>query len=181
MKLINIMNSATESTQSNSFTETFNDYLNSYKGQVKSKGSDSYYHIDFVTEAYNQGYTDGKKCGKQDLIDELVNSRVERFTNQANQIYILSKHIINSVHSLGYNFKSLYINLDFDKPSVILAIPNEILIIDDFVNAAYQKIFESKRIFNKLFGELLDIGIIGADDLNETTLIDDGFGYKEDY
>jgi hypothetical protein len=51
-------------------SELFNNYLNKFKDEVRSKSSDKYYHVDVVAEAYSQGFSDGEKSGKKEFIED---------------------------------------------------------------------------------------------------------------
>src|SRR5690554_4099279 len=169
----------TKTTPSNS--ELFNKYLDSCKGEVKSRSTEGYYHVDVVADAYNQGFSDGKKSGKKEFIDLIISNEVEKFTQKANQIYILSKNVISTIIQKRYAAAGLYINLTPERPSVIISIPNEFLNNDDFVKVGYSKIHENKKIYAKLFDEMLDIGFVSSDNLEEDLLKEDGFGYIEKY
>jgi len=162
-------------------SELFQQYLTSHKDQVKDRSTEGFYHVNVVAEAYSQGFSDGEKSGKKDFISEFVKQEVEKFTDKANQIYILSKRIISFLSDKSFKVSSLHINLSFQRPSVIIAISDEQLNNDEFVKIAYSKMFEIKEIYSKLFEEYLDIGLVSSDNLDEELLKDDGFGYKENY
>lgn len=169
----------TKTRPSNS--DLFKEYLDSCKGEVKSRSTEGYYHVDVVADAYNKGFSDGKKSGKKEFIDLIISNEVEKFTQKSNQIYILSKNVIETITHHNYKVSGLYINLTPDRPSVILSIPNRYLNIDDFVKIGYSKIHENKKIYAKLFDEMLDIGFVSSDNLEEDLLKNDGFGYIEKY
>ncbi len=162
-------------------SESFHQYLKKHKAQVKDKNFDSYYPVNVVAEAYTQGFSDGEKSGKQDFISEIIKQEVEKFTQKANQIYILSKIIISYLNEKSFLVSSLHINLTFQRPSVIIAVSDKLLNNDDFVKTAYDKLFEIKNIYSKLFDEYLDVGLVASDNLDIKLLVEDGFGYKEDY
>lgn len=161
--------------------EFFQQYLTKHKDKVKNSSTEGYYHVNVVAEAYSQGFSDGKKSGEKDFISEFVKKEVEKFTNKANQIYILSQRVKEFITENSYQINSLYINLSFNRPAVIIAISNQYLNNDDFVKLVYNKIFEVKEIYTKLFNEYLDIGLVSSDNLNEDLLLEDGFDYKETY
>jgi hypothetical protein len=155
----------------------FQQYLDKYQGEIRDKGSDNYYHIDFVAEAYNQGFEDGKKSSKKDFIEDLINKEIETFMQKANQIYLLSKSIIKL-----FNANSLHINITFNRCSAIIAVKDECLNDDDFINAIYGKIFEAKESYAKLYNdEYLDLGIVSSENLDMKILEQDGYTYKEIY
>lgn len=162
-------------------SELFNQYLDSCKGQVKSRSEEGYYHVDVVAEAYSKGFSDGKKTGKEEFLKIIISNEVEKFTQKANQIYILSKNVISFLKSKEYDVTSLFINLTPNRPSVIISVSNELLNDDSFVVSAYSKIQENKKIYSKLFDEALDIGLIANDNLDVNLLKEDGFGYIENY
>ncbi len=155
----------------------FQQYLDKYQGEIRDKGSDNYYHIDCVAEAYNQGFEDGKKSSKKDFIEDLINKEIEVFLEKANRIYVLSKSIIESFHA-----NSLYLNISFNRCSAIIAVNDESLNNDDFINAIYGEIFEAKRVYAELFDdEYLDLGVVSSENLDVAILEQDGFTYKEMY
>lgn len=164
-----------------SSSDLFNKYLDTCKGEVKSRGIEGYYHVDIVADAYNQGFLDGKKSGKAVFLENLISNEIEKFTQKANQIYILSKNVISFLAQKKFNVVALYINLNPNRSSVIISVKNDILNDDTFVEIAYSKTFENKKIFSKLFNEALDIGFLASDNLDEKLLREDGFGYIEKY
>lgn len=157
----------------------FHTYLTQYKDQVREQDSDGYYHVDVVAEAYNQGFADGEKSGKKDFLDQIVKGRVERFTQKANQVYILTQRVVSFLNTHTYKIHSFHINLSAGCQQVIISADNDLLLNDDFVEKAYMKAFEMKRIFAELFDEHLDMGFVASDDLDFQVLEKDGFGYFE--
>lgn len=166
-------------TPSNS--DLFHKYLDTCKGEVKSKSSEGYYHVNVVAEAYTRGFSDGKQSGQSEFMELLISKEIEKFTQKANQIYILSKNVISLLLENKFEVSGLYINLSPNRPSVIISVANEFLNDDNFVEIAYSKVYENKKIFTKLFNEPLDIGFISSDNLDEDLLKEDGFGYIEKY
>lgn len=162
-------------------SDLFLEYLNTCKGEVKSKSQEGYYHVDVVADAYNQGFNDGEKQAKEDFMNKMIAKEIEKFSQKANQIYILSKVVIDCLEKNHFEPDGLHINLKMNKPSVIISVKNELLNNDDFVNLAYEKAFENKDIYLKLFGETLDIGFVASNDLQINILKEDGFGYSEIY
>lgn len=161
-------------------TEQFSKYISKYKDQVKTESTEEYYHVNVVAEAYNQGFSDGKNSGRKDFVDAVVKSKVEKFIQTANQVYILSQNLITFLEKKGYKADSLYINLYPRCPKVILAIRDEFLLNDNFVEVAYEKILENKAIFSKLFSPaVLDISLVSTENLDPKLLKEDGFGYEE--
>ncbi len=160
-------------------SDSFQQYLSKHKNVVRDKSSAGYYHVDVVAEAYTQGFTDGKNSGEQDFISNIVKQEVEKFTQRANQIYILSKRLISYLTKYKYCVSSLHIKLSFSKPSVIISVSDEFLNNDKFIQLAYSKMFEIKDIYSKLFDEYLDLGLVSANNLDISLLEEDGFGYKE--
>ncbi|WP_340064804.1 hypothetical protein [Ascidiimonas aurantiaca] len=176
-----IVESLEKTNTINHNSDNFNRYLDSYKGEVQNKRSEGYYHVDVVAEAYKQGFSDGKLSGKKDFLDDIISDEIELFTQKANQIYILSKNIVSILQKNNFNANSLHINLSFNRPRVIISLPNKFLNDDNCVDLAYLQINENRKIFYKLFKENLDIGLVASDHLDENILQEDGFGYQENY
>jgi hypothetical protein len=171
-----------KTTIKNGNLDSFNDYLDKCKNQARSEGSKQYFHVDVVAEAYSQGYEHGKEDGQSEFIESLIMDSFEKFNHKSNQIYILSKNVIEYItKELKQNVISLHINLTPNKPSVILSVPNDALLIDEFVDKAYNKVFDIRDIYKQLFDEMLDIGFVGSDHLDYNQIESDGFGYTEKY
>ncbi|MER2996144.1 hypothetical protein [Pontibacter populi] len=161
-------------------TDQFHNYLVQYKDHVREQGSDGYYHVDVVAEAYNQGFSDGEKSGKKDFLDQIVKGRVERFTQKANQIYILTQRVVSFLNDHKYKVHSFHINLSTKCQKVIVSVDNDLLLNDEFVEKSYTKVFEMKRIFTELFEEeYLDMSLMGSNELDLQALEENGFGYYE--
>lgn len=161
-------------------TEQFSKYINKYKDQVKTESSEEYYHVNVVADAYNKGFSDGKNSGRKDFVEAIVKSKVEKFIQKANQVYILSQNLITHLVKEGYYASALYINMYPNCPKVVLSVNDEFLLDDQFVEKAYEKILENKAIFTKLFSpSSLDISLISAENLDPKLLKEDGFGYEE--
>ena len=161
-------------------SDLFRDYIDKHKHEVRDSSSEQYYHVDVVADAYNQGFSDGEKSGRKDFLDALIKREVEKFTQKANQIYILSHRIIDYIKEIKFSANALYINLSPNRPSVIISIPNKDLTNDEFVKKSYTKLNEIKKIYTKLFNEYLDMGFVSSDNLDDSILHEDGFGYKEE-
>lgn len=158
----------------------FNTYLIDNKHQAKdSKINDLYYHVNVVAEAYSKGFSDGENIGKKDILDKLVQSTTEKFIEKANQVYLCTKSTLTALLKEQYQVHSFYINIFHQNPKVIIAVPNQILLDDNFVEFSYMKIHEVKCSFNSLFNNTLDMGIMGSEDLNSELLRKDGFEYSE--
>ena len=162
-------------------SEKFNEYIQTCKGDVKNHSAEGYYHFDKVAEAYEKGFNDGQNVGKKTFLKSFIDKEIEKFTQKANQIYILSKKVISLIEENNYKVEALYIGLSFDKPSVIISVKNETLNNDEFTKIAYTRIFKVKEIYDELFDEVLDIGLVGSDNLDEEILKDEGFDYIEQY
>lgn len=161
-------------------TDLFHSYLSNYKDQVREQSTDGYYHVDVVAEAYNQGFSDGEKSGRQDFLEQILKGRVERFAQKSNQVYILTQRVVSYLSVHKYKVHSFHINLYPSCPKVVISVDNDVLLDDEFVEKAYSKIFEMKRIFSALFDSYLDMGLIGSIDLDSQALQEDGFGYSEE-
>lgn len=162
-------------------SDLFIKYLDTCKGYVKSRASENYYPTNVVAEAYTAGFKDGKNSGEKSFLKNLVSNEIEKFTQKAQQIYILSKTLVELIQSEGYSASGLHINLSYKRPSVIISVSDEFLNNDKFVRLAYRKIHENQNIYTSLFQEYLDMGIVAADNLDENLLREDGFGYTEIY
>jgi len=167
-------------TENQTGINLFNTYLTRHQESAKqSKVNDLYYHVNVVAEAYDQGLNDGKNLGRQDFLEKVMKSSAERFAEKANQVYICTKTTLSYLNQKGYNVQSFHINIFHSNPKVIIAINNETLLNDDFVELAYTKIHEVKCTFNALFDNTLDMGLIGSDNLDLELLSQDGFEYSE--
>jgi hypothetical protein len=162
-------------------SDKFQAYLLVHKNDALSESMDGYYHADVVADAYSQGYIDGKKTGKQEFIASIIEKHKEVFSQKANQIYILTQNVVSFIRAQGYVVNSMHINLNYGNPRVIIAVPNDVLNDDVFVELAYTKIFENKQIFSKLFSDHMDIGLVASDHLDVSLLAQDGFGYAESF
>ena len=162
-------------------SELFLNYLNTRKEEVKTKSLEGYYHVNVVADAYNEGFKAGKESGEKEFLNNLIDKEIDLFTDKSNQIYILSKSVISFINKKGFSASYLFLNLKYNRPSVIIAIPEKHLINDEFVEQAYLKIHENKLIYEKLFDEVLDISFVSSKNLNNQLLLEDGFGYKESY
>jgi hypothetical protein len=172
--------STTQTQSGASGSDLFNNYLSKFKTEVRTQSSDKYYHVDVVAEAYTQGFCDGEKSGKKEFVEEMIKKQIEKFTQKANQVYILTNLMVTHIKSNGYSVNSFYINISHKCPKVIIAVNNDLLLNDEFIKTSYLKVFELKRIFSELFAVTLDMGLIGATDLDIETLSADGFEYSED-
>lgn len=161
-------------------SDLFRNYLDRYKDEAKSTSQDGYYHVDVVAEAYNQGFSDGAKSGRKEFVNNVVKQRVEEFTQKAQQVYILTQHVIVALKKEGYSVNSFYINIVHKNPQVLIAVNNQLLLEDDFITLVYQKIFEMKKIFNDLFKVTLDMGVIESEGLDIQAVTADGYEYSEE-
>lgn len=162
-------------------SESFTNYLNACKDKVKSGSTEGYYHVDVVAEAYTQGFEDGKKMGKSEFVDSIVNQNIEKFLHKANQIYILSKKIVSFISKNNYKASGLFISLNPNRPSVIISVPDSDLNNDEFVHIIYPELFEAKDVYLQIIEENFDIGLVANDNLDVKLLEEDGYGYQEIY
>lgn len=166
---------------STSGLKMFNQYLEAQKEFSSSKKiNENYYHVNVVAEAYNKGFSDGKSLGKEEFIENMIKSSVERFEEKANQVYIFIKNIISESTTNGFDVESFFLNIFEHNPRAIISVKNELLLNDEFVEFVYEKIHEIKTSFNKLFDSHLDIGLVGCENLNIDLLFEDGFQYNEE-
>jgi len=161
-------------------TDSFYIYLNRFKTEARFEKAKEFYHVDVVADAYKQGFTDGENSGKKEFIETMLTKSAEKFTAKANQVYILTNLTISYLASNGYNVNSFFINLFHVNPKVIIAVENDSLLNDDFIELAYTKVFEMKEVFSNLFGNTLDMGIVGNNELDIQALAEDGYDYSED-
>lgn len=166
-------------------TEQFQSYLRKHNDDVRSTAANNYYPANVVAEAFSEGFTAGEKSGKQagkeEIIAKLVKNRVEELTQKATQVYILTSRVINHIKKNGNKVHSFHLNIFHENPKVILAINNELLLNDEFIEDTYSKIFEIKRIFDEIFNVDLDMGLIGSNDLDLELLSEDGYEYSEQF
>jgi hypothetical protein len=172
----------TTNTEVSGYSDTFLEYLKTCKGEVKSKSTEGYYHVDIVADAYNAGFEDGKKSSDTDFLKELINNELEAFSIKAQQSYILSKNLIDFIKEKGYKADGLYIRLTYNRPcSVIVSVKEDNLNQDIFVKEVYTKLHEFQNVFRKLYNESFDISLVASDNLCVELLKEDGFGYNENY
>ena len=161
--------------------ELFQKYLRKHNNKVRHSSTDGFYPVNVVAEAYSQGFEDGSRSGQKDFVTGFIKREVDKFTDRANQVYILSKVIISHLAEKGYRCGSLHLNFSLGGPRVLLAYPGVQMLDDAFVELAYAKVFEAKDIYDKLFGEHLDMGLVSSTDLDHEVLQAEGFDYKEQY
>ena len=160
-------------------SDKFYNYLQKHKNEMREQSLEGYYHADVVADAYKQGFSDGKKSRDRDIISKIVSKEIERFAQKSTQIYILSNRIIAFLCDHNFRIKALFISIDFKRPRVLLSVPENLLLNDEFVNLAYNKISEIREIYLKLFDEYLDIGLVSSLNLEVSLLQEDGFGYQQ--
>lgn len=167
------------STIANGGSDTFVKYLRTVKDQVRKDSSDGYYHVNIVADAYSQGYTDGQQSGKKDFVAQILKDRIERFTQKANQVYILTSRLISHLNDEKYEVISFHIDPNLTCPRSLIVVETDVLNNDSFVEIAYSKIFSLKKVFNELFQDNLDMSIVGNENIEYDLLKKDGFGYTE--
>lgn len=160
-------------------TDSFNEYLSKYKSEVKRESADEYYHVDVVADAYQKGYVDGKKSGTKDLVNDVFQKHIEHFKQKSNQVYILTTRLISFLKEREYFAHSFYLDVNPTCPKVLIAVPDQYLLNDEFVKFAYNKVNELRKVFVELFGKNLDMSLVGSDNLDKESLQEDGFGYSE--
>jgi hypothetical protein len=160
-------------------TESFYKYLTQHKGQVVRESRTGYYHVDVVADAYHQGFKDGKESGKKDYLEEINKNRLDKFVQRATQVYLLTKNVVTYLEQHRFPVLSIYLDILANCPRVIISVSNDQLNNDQFVELAYAKLSEMKRIFTNLFDSNLDMGLISSEDLSQELLLEDGFGYSE--
>ena|SRR5690554_3514845 len=160
-------------------TDQFNAFLSNFKDLAIKEKAANFYHVDIVADAYNAGFNDGQKSGKQEFVEDLIKKRSEKFSHMATQVYILTQVAISHLKNEGYKSKKFFINIAHENPKAIIAVDGQMLLDDDFVKIAYAKLRELKTIFNRLFNCTFDIGLVSYDDLDEQSLIEDLYEYSE--
>src|SRR6476646_7373876 len=149
--------------QNTSGIRQFNDYLRSHSGGAKaSKISDLYYHVNVVAEAYSRGYTDGKKSAKEEVTNLILEKAKEQFIEKANQVYLSAKALVNHLSTKDYKADKIYINIFHKSPKVIVALENNMLLNDEFVEFAYTIIHDMQCSFHSLFHSTLDLSLISS-------------------
>lgn len=161
-------------------TDRFHSYLQKHKNEVQNSSSENYYPENVVADAFSEGFNAGEESGKQDFLSKLIKKKIEELTQKANQVYILTNRMVDFLKKKNYSVDSFYISVFHENPKVIITVSNTLLIDDEFVDYAYSKVFELKRIFNDLFEGALDMGIMGSEFIDTESLINDGFEYSED-
>lgn len=164
----------------NTGIDYFNTYISEHGISAKSdRVSDLYYHVNIVAEAYNAGFDKGEESAKEIFMNKMFSKFVESFREKANQIYLSSKTLSTNIQQRGFVVNKLYINISLEKPKVILSVPDEQLLNDEFVEFVYFRINEIQQSFYTLFNGNLDLSLVGSDFLDEDLLKCDGFGYSE--
>lgn len=158
----------------------FNAYLGRHASEAKAtRLNDSYFHVNVVADAYNQGYIDGKKCSTDEFMDEFMEKMWEKFVEKANKVYLSAKSLTDAFSSKKYPVEKIYINIFHKNPRVIVSVDESLLLDDDFVTFAYPKIHEIQKSFYSLSKSTLDLSLVGTDGLDEELLKQDGFEYSE--
>lgn len=158
----------------------FNAYLEKNASQTNSaRLNDSYYHVDIVADAYNQGYVDGKRSSNEKFMDEFLEKMWERFVEKANMVYLFAKSLTDAFSLKKYSVDKIYINIFHRNPRVIVSVDASLLLDDDFVTFAYSRIYEIQKSFYSLSKCTLDLSLIGKDGIDEELLKQDGFEYSE--
>lgn len=160
-------------------TDSFNSYLSKFKEQVSQEESSNFYHVDVVAEAYTQGFFDGEKSGKKEFVENLLKRTTERFTQKSTQVYILTNVAVNHFKKNGYPVNAFYLNIVHNNPKALISVDSDSLLNDEFVEMAYSKIFELKKIFFNLFESTFDIGLVASEGLDLSIIKDEGFDYSE--
>lgn len=162
-------------------SDLFQEYLNQHKDEVRAKSADEYYHVNVVADAYKQGFSDGTQSAHKEFVEQLIEKRIDDFKKKAQQVYILSSNLVSILKDKGFNANALFIAPTFIAPRAIIVVPEELVLNDDFVETAYSTIHEFREIFSKLFHDVLDLSIVGNENLDTELLKEDGFGYEEVY
>jgi len=160
-------------------TDKFNSYLVKFKDQASHKKSKDFYHVDVVAEAYSQGFYDGEKSGKKEFVEELMKATADRFTQKATQVYLLTKRAVEHFKINGFHVDAFYLNVTHDNPKALISVPDKQLLDDNFVEFAYSKVFEFKKIFCNLFDSTFDLSLISSDNLCVELMEEDGFDFSE--
>lgn len=159
----------------------FDAFIKGYKEEAKDKGNAEYYHVDVVIDAFKRGKELGKEESLEDYMNEVLLKRIELFQTKANQIYILSKKLISDIQALSHNACSLHININPNRPNVVIAVADDALLDDNFVDTIYENMGSYKKIYFKLFSETLDIGLMPIENIDIDSLKDEGYAYHESF
>tara|TARA_R110002012_G_scaffold55398_5_gene141462 strand:- start:468 stop:992 length:525 start_codon:yes stop_codon:yes gene_type:complete len=171
------MSLATLKAQGN--TESFYKYLDENKDNFKDKKVDGYYHTDVVADAYTKGFTNGKEIGENTVIEDYSKQFIEKFVRKSTQIYLDTHKLIDLLSKEKFKIHSFYINAFSECPKVIIAIDEDLMLNDDFINLAYRKIFELQKDFSADYNTTLDMSLSCSENLDTDLLSADGFEYQE--
>ncbi|MBD1434842.1 hypothetical protein H8B06_18610 [Sphingobacterium sp. DN00404] len=159
----------------------FNNFLDSFKDSAREEISKDYFHVDVVAEAYTQGFKDGEDSSKQSFVKDLIDKQIEGYKQRYLQAYILTNNFLNSIASNGTPAESFFINIHNSNPNVIVAVKDDYLLDDEFINYAYSNIFETQSIFSNIFKKHhLEMSLVGVENLDRDLLTCDGYNYFED-
>jgi len=163
-------------------TDKFEAYLRDHQHEVRFDKAEGYYPVDVVADAYSQGFNDGQKKGKEQLIKIIKQKTLDDFKKRSNQVYILTTKIISQIKGNGFNVDSFFMDLFAHSPRVIVVVNDDSLVNDEFVTEAYKQVHSAQEIFSKIFtNDFLDISIMGSSNVDQDCLRAEGFGYSEIY
>ncbi|MCD8453422.1 hypothetical protein [Tenacibaculum finnmarkense] len=160
-------------------TESFYKYLEENKDNFKDKKVDGYYHTDVIADAYTKGFNNGKEIAKTNVIEDYNKQFIEKFVRKSTQIYLDTHKLIDLLHKEKFKINSFYINAFSEYPKVIIAIEEELMLNDEFINLAYRKIFELQKDFKNDYNTTLEMSLSCSENLDTDLLSADGFQYQE--
>lgn len=134
-----------------------------------------------MAEAYSQGFKDGESSNKKTFIEDLIEKRIESYKQRYLQAYILAKKVLDELALINTSARGLFINVHEDNPKVLISVPDDLLLDDFWVDAAYKAAFDSQDIFKSAFSKYnLDISFVSSENLDVDLLQGDGYDYFEE-
>ena len=162
--------------------DKFHEYLVGHQNEVSQNRFDGYYPVNVVAEAYTQGFSDGQQKGQSEFVKILRKQTLDLFKKKSQQVYILTTKVKDTLKKEGFIVDSFYIDIFATCPRVIVSVQDDLLLNEAFIQVAYKEIFSVQEIYSKVFdNDVLDMSLVGSDDLDKSCLEAEGFGYSEDF
>lgn len=161
--------------------ESFYNYLEKNKDNFRETKIDGYFDANVVADAYTEGIAVGEVKGKETFIKEQTEKMVDKLVRKSTQVYLDTHKLIDTLKKGGYQINSFFINAFSNTPKVIVTIEEELMLNDDFIKAAYTKIFELQKDFKEDYNTSIDISLSCHDNLDKDLLSSDGFKYEESF
>lgn len=159
----------------------FYNFLDDYIDNAREDISKDYFHLIVVAEAFSQGFKDGDSNNKKTFREDLIEKRIESYKQRYLQAYILAKKVLAELALINTSARGLFINVHEDNPKVLISVPDDLLLDDFWVEAAYKAAFNSQDIFKSAFSNSnLDISLVSSENLDVGLLRADGYDYFEE-